>query len=140
MLVAFFALLVGGFAAVGLMVAFTVVDDSCPAFEDEGPMAAPSSPYSQVMCDGAVVFEPLPMEQISVPPALLISASVGLVGATLVAWRRPRNGARRVLVVGAVGVLVLQPLLIVALQYALPRDCVSGRATAGECSRDRELR
>lgn len=139
-LVAGVALLAGGIAAVVLLVAFTVVDDSCPAFESEGPMAAPDSPYSQVMCDGAVVLEPIPMEQISLPPALLVSTAVAVVGAAMVVWRRPRSRPRRFLAGGAIGVLVLQPLLIVTLQYALPRDCLSGPTAAGECSRDRELR
>ena len=134
------ALLLGALAAVALLVLFTTFDDPCPDFEDEGQMAAPNSPYSQIMCDAVVTLEPVPMEQITVPGVLFISTAAALTVATLLVWRRPRLASRRVLVGGVIGVLIVQPLVIVALQYTLPRDCLSGPTDAGDCGRDRELR
>ncbi len=134
------ALLLGAFAAMALLAKFTSYDDPCPAYDDEGPMAAPGSPYSRVMCRAAVTFEPVPMEQVELPAALLVAVVVATLALALLVWRRPRITSRRTLAAGIVGVLLVQPLLVVVLQYALPRDCLSGRTETGECSRDREQR
>lgn len=103
-------------------------------------MAAPDSPYGRVMCQSAVTLEPVPMEQISIPVALLVSTAIALAGAMVLVWRRPRIATRRSVAAGVLAVLLVQPLLIVALHYVLPRDCLSGRTNAGECGRDREDR
>lgn len=138
-LAALAALLVGACAAGALLVAFTVYDDPCPGYEDEGTMAAPGSPYSRIMCEPAVTVDLVPMSELTVPGAVLASTAAALLLAALVVWRRPRLG-RRQTALGVAGVLLVQPLLVLALQYALPRDCLSGRAETGECGRDRELR
>ncbi len=134
------ALLLGGIASLVLVAAFTVFDDPCPGYDDEGPMAAPDSPYSRVMCEPTLALELGPMTEVPVPTALLISSAVAVTAATMLWWRRPRMAARRSLAVGLVGVLLLQPCVVVVLQYALPRDCLSGPAETGDCGRDRELR
>ena len=134
------ASVLGGFAALALLVAFTVLDDPCPSFEDEGPMAAPGSPYARIMCEPAVTAAVTPMTQIPVPAVLLLSAGIALAATPLLVWRRPRIAARRYLAAGLVGVLLVPPLLVVVLQHTLPRDCLSGPTATGECSRDREQR
>ena len=133
-------LVLGVLAAAALLVRFIVIDDPCPDYEDEGPMAAPGSPYAQLMCRAAVTLEPVPMEQVALPGALLVAAVVASVAAVLLVWQRPRLTSRPILATGFVGVLVVAPLLVIALQYTLPRDCLSGRTDAGECSRDRSSR
>ncbi len=137
---ALLALLVGVVAAAALLVKYTWIDDPCPDFEDEGSMAAPGSRYAQLMCRAAVTLEPAPMEQIELPWALLAGAAAGAVGAIVLVWRRPRIASRAAVVAGLICVLVGPSLLVVALQYGLPRDCFSGRTDSGECSRDRENR
>ncbi len=139
-LAAVLALLLGAGAAAALLVKFTWFDDPCPEFEDEGSMAAPGSPYAQLMCRAVVTLEPVPMEQIELPGSLLIAVGLAAIAALLLVWRRPRLTVRGSLTAGIIGVLVVPPLLVVALQYSLPRDCLSGRASTGECSRDRESR
>ncbi len=134
------ALLLGGIASLALIVAFTVFDDPCPGYDDEGSMAAPDSPYSQVMCDPAMVLELSRTTQVPIPMALLISTAIAVTAAALLVWRRPRMPARRSLAAGVAGVLLLQPFVVVVLNYTLPRDCLSGRTETGECGRDRELR
>jgi hypothetical protein len=53
-------------------------------------------------------------------------------------WRRPAGWGRRA-VQGLV--LLLAPTLLGGLLHVtLPRDCLSGRTTSGDCARDRELR
>ncbi len=133
------ALVAGAIAALVLLVAFTVVDDPCPDYDDEGPMAAPASPYARIMCATALAVEPAPMSRIEVQGVLLIGFGLAAVSAIVLVRRRPRMTRRRV-AGGVVGVLVLQPLVVLALQYGLPRDCLSGRADYGECSRERERR
>lgn len=133
-------LLLGGLSSLALVVVFTMFDDPCPGYDDEGPTAAPGSPYVEIMCEPAVTLELGPMSQIPVPAVLFITSAVAVTAATLLIWRRPRIAARRSLAAGMVGVLLVQPLVVVALQLALPRDCLSGRTEPGECSRDRELR
>ncbi|MGA8847042.1 MAG: hypothetical protein WB471_10550 [Nocardioides sp.] len=138
-LAAVVALVVGLIAAAALLAKYTWYDDPCPDFDDEGMMAAPGSRYAQLMCRAAVTFEPVPMEQVELPWALLGSAAVAAIGVTVLVWLRPRL-SRAAAGLGLVGVLIAPSLLVVALQHGLPRDCASGRSDAGECSRDRESR
>ncbi len=134
------ALLLGGLGCLALVAAFTVFDDPCPGYDDEGPMSAPGSPYSQIMCEPAVTLELTRMTQVPVPAVVLVSAAIAFTAAILLVWRRPRITSRWFLAVGLVGVLLVQPLIVLALQFTLPRDCLSGRTSTGECSRDREIR
>lgn len=131
---------VGGCAALALTIAFTVFDDSCPGYEDEGPMAAPDSPYAQVMCDAVVTPALTPMTQIPIPAVLLVPWTLSLAGAAWVIVPQRRSRTRRYVAATLTGVLLLQPLLVLAAQYTLPRDCLSGRTASGDCTRDRELR
>ena len=103
-------------------------------------MAAPGSPYTQVMCEPTMTLELSSMTQVALPAAALIASVFAVTAATLLVWRRPRITARGSVAAGLVGVLLIQPVVVVALQYMLPRDCLSGRTAAGECGRDRELR
>ncbi len=134
------ALLLGGLISLALVAAFTVFDDPCPGYDDEGSMAAPGSPYATVMCEPVATLELSRTDQVPVPGVLLISSIVAVAAATLFVWRRPGVASRRSLAAGLVGVLLVQPLVVVVLQLALPRDCLSGRTATGECGRDRELR
>ena len=134
------SLLAGLVAAAALVVAFTVVGDPCPDFESEGPMAAPDSPYSRVMCDPAVTLLGDTMSQVEVPAILLVAAGVGALASVLVVALRPRVRRRRVLVAGVALVLLAPAACVVLAEVTLPRDCLSGRTQGGECGRDRELR
>lgn len=49
-IVAVVTLLVGATAAFAADLVLFMNDDTCPQWEDEGPMAAPGSPYSLLMC------------------------------------------------------------------------------------------
>ncbi len=140
------AFLVGGVLALVLVVGFTAFDDPCPDYDDEGSMAAPDSPYSTLMCDA----RPLPgmpeMETVGVPIVLAVAGIIGLLVALVpvALARRGRRAGRpargRTVALWLVGVLVVQPLVVLAAQYGLPRDCLSGRTPSGECSHDREVR
>lgn len=140
------AFLVGGVLALVLVVGFTAFDDPCPDYDDEGTMAAPDSPYSTLMCDT----RPLPwmpeMETVGVPLVLAVAGIIGLLVAfvPVALVRRGRRAGRparrRTVALWLAGVLVVQPLVVLAAQYGLPRDCLSGRTPSGECSRDREVR
>lgn len=134
------ALLLGGIGSLALVAVFTVFDDPCPGYDDEGTMAAPDSPYSRVMCEPTMRLELGQMTQVPVPMAFLVSSAVGIMAAGLLAGGRTRRTARRPLIAGLVGVLLLQPVVVVTLQYALPRDCLGGPAVSDECGRDREYR
>ncbi len=133
------SLVLGACAVAALIVVFTQVGDPCPAFDDEGPMAAPHSPYARVMCEPVVTAQLLPMSEVSVPPVALAALVAGAVIAAVLVWRRP-GLSRQQLLTGLAAVLVVQPLMVVALQYALPRDCLSGPTLTGDCARDREDR
>lgn len=107
-----------------------MVDDSCPQWEDEGPMAAPGSPYSLVMCGPGV--EP--------PFVWAWYAGVGgalAVGVLVLA----RRGDRVLRALPWLALVLLGPALLVGLLHlTLPQDCLSGRTAAGDCARDREMR
>ncbi|HSE10262.1 MAG TPA: hypothetical protein VLB29_16495 [Nocardioidaceae bacterium] len=107
-----------------------MVDDSCPQWEDEGPMAAPGSPYSLVMCGPGV--EP--------PFVWAWYAGVGgalAVGVLVLA----RRGDRVLRALPGLALVLLGPALLVGLLHlTLPQDCLSGRTAAGDCARDREKR
>ena len=141
------AFVVGATAALTLIVRFTVFNDPCPSYDDEGPMAAPDSPYSRLMCDGAPLPAPFPAGVLPFPVVLLAAGLLGLLialaGAVSLGGRR-RRGAQSVLsragVLWLAAVLLAPSLLVLVSQYTLPRDCLSGRTTSGECGRDRELR
>ena len=137
---AFTAWFIGGCAAVALAVAFTVFDDSCPGYDDEGSMAAPESAYARIMCEPVVTLTPSPMSEIPIPAVLLVTWALASTGAAWVILRQRRTSTRRHIAAALTGVLLLQPLLVLAAQYTLPRDCLTGRTATGECSRDRELR
>lgn len=130
------AFLIGGLMSMTLSLSFYPVG-LCPDFDDEGPMAAPNSPYTILMCS---------VETFPAPIILVFAAGLGLLAALvpvgLVRRRRAgsRRSSRRTIVVWLVGALVIQPLVVLAAQYTLPRDCLSGRTPTGECSRERELR
>ena len=106
-------------------------DDSCPQWEDEGPMAAPGSPYAVVMCG--------PLD----PPlvwAVLIAAAVGVV-ALVLGLARWRRGGGVLAWFATAGVVLAGPGVLVGLLHvSLPEDCLTGRTEAGACGRDRELR
>lgn len=119
---------VGGAAA---SLALFMVDDSCPQWAGEGGMAAPHSPYSRIMCT--------PQSQ-EPPFVVVVGLAAALALALLVWWlvRTPRTWPRAV---GATLTLLLAPALIVGLLHlTLPKDCLGGRTSAGNCSRDRESR
>ena len=111
------------------LVLFTF-DDTCPQWEDEGSMAAPGSPYSQVLCGPGT--EP--------PFTWAVYAGCALAAAlvAVVLVRRRDSAARAVpwLALALVG----PTLLVLLLHVTLPRDCASGRTETGDCSRDREMR
>ncbi len=134
------ALLLGGLVSLALVTAFTVFGDPCPGYDDEGTMAAPASPYARAMCAPAFTLELGRMNQVPVPAVVIVSTALAVAAATMLVWRRPRLASRRSLAAGLVGVLLVQPLVVVALQVALPRDCLGGRTAVGECGRDRERR
>ena len=125
------AVLLGGVVAAAVDFGLFVVDDSCPQWEDEGTMAAPGSPYSQVMCGPG-----------SEPPfawAVVIATVVAALLAVLLVRRAPvvRMASR----LGSALVLMLVPALVVGLLHVtLPRDCLTGRTESGDCGRDREQR
>lgn len=123
-----------------MMVAFTSFDDSCPGYDDEGPMAAPSSAYARLMCDPVVSPTLSPMTEIPISAVLCVTWVLASAGSAWVVFRQLRRGTRRHVAAVLAGVLLLQPLLVLAAQYTLPRDCLTGRAATGECSRDREMR
>ena len=119
--------LLGIVGAVVADVSLWANDDSCPQWEDEGPMAAPSSAYSAIMCgpqDPPVVW------------ALLIAAVAGLVVLVLgiTRWRRRRG------VLLGLAVVIVPSLVVGLLHLTLPKDCSSGRTETGACSRNREMR
>ncbi len=134
------ALLLGAFAATALLIAFTVVDDPCPGYDDEGAMAAPGSPYARVMCESVVTLEPVPMSQIHVPAATILAAGAAVVAAALLVRLRRRLATGARMAAALAGLFLLQPVLVLALQHTLPHDCLTGRQSAGECARDREAR
>ncbi|HET7689787.1 MAG TPA: hypothetical protein VFK41_05395 [Nocardioidaceae bacterium] len=121
--------------AVGCAVAFLgdlalyTFDDTCPQWEDEGPMAAPGSPYSRVMCGPGD--EPPFVWACYAGVVLAVAAVIPLVR------RRLRPGLARVLMVL---VLIIPISVIGLLHVSLPRDCLTGRTDSGDCGRDRELR
>ena len=120
--------LLGAGIAFGAALLLFMRDDSCPQWADEGPMAAPHSPYSRVLCAP------------SDPPftwAWVLGVLVAVVLATL-AVRRTRSGRQ---VAGWALVLLVVPGLVLGLLHlVLPQDCLGGRTATGECSRDREMR
>lgn len=128
----------GGFLAMALLALATSFTGVCPDFDDEGPMAAPDSLYTNLMC---------PVETFPAPIVLMPAGSLGLLAA-LVPVGLVRRGRRpgsspangRTIAIWLVGALVMQPLVVLVAQYTLPRDCLSGRTPTGECSRERELR
>ena len=105
-------------------------DDSCPQWEDEGPMAAPGSPYSAVMCGPGA--DP--------PFVWAVYAGVALAAA-LAGFVLLRRRGSLVRAAPWLALVLLGPTLLVGLLHlALPRDCPSGRTETGDCSRDREMR
>ena len=138
------AWIVGGVVAAALMMRFTVVQDPCPGYDDEGTMAAPGSPYARLMCDGKQLAL-APDEVLTVPAVLVLAGALGLLAAVValaLARRHHRPGShRRRSVAGWLLAALVAPVVVVLLaQLALPRDCLSGRTTTGACSRDREMR
>lgn len=104
-------------------------DDTCPQWEDEGPMAAPGSPYSLLMCGP------------SDPPFVWATYAGCLLALALAVVLLVRPPARRLAATGlALLVLVLPPATIGVLHLTLPRACVSGDLDRSDCLRDRELR
>ena len=131
---------VGGCGALALTVAFTVFDDSCPAYDDEGPMAAPASAYGRIMCEPLASPALSPMAEVPIPPILLGTWVLASIGAAWMLHRQLRRDPGRHVAALLAGLLLIQPLLVLAAQHTLPRDCLTGRTAAGECTRDRELR
>lgn len=127
-IVAVVTLLVGATAALAADLVLFTHDDTCPQWEDEGPMAAPGSPYSLLMCG--------PDD----PPLVwAVYAGIALAGALslVLLVRRPR---RLVAVALVLGVLLGPAATVGVLHLTLPRDCLSGATDSGDCVRDRELR
>ena len=121
--------------AVGCAVAFLgdlalyKFDDTCPQWEDEGPMAAPGSPYSRVMCG--------PGDEPPFVWAWYAGVGLAVVAVIPLVRRRLRPSLARVLVVLA----LITPISVIGLLHvSLPRDCLTGRTDSGDCGRDRELR
>lgn len=104
-------------------------DDTCPQWEDEGPMAAPGSPYSRVMCG--------PGDEPPFVWAWYAGVALAVVAVVPLVRRRMRPNLAKVLVVL---VLIIPMSVIGLLHVSLPRDCLSGRTDSGDCGRDRELR
>lgn len=123
------ALLVGCVAGFAASLRLFMVDDTCPQFESEGPMAARSSPYSTLLCGPA-------------DPPLVWAAYAGfLLALALAVALLVRPPVRRAAGVALLTlVLVLPALTIAALHVSLPRDCLSGERDTFGCFRDRELR
>ena len=123
--------LVGAVGAAAASLGLFMVDGTCPQWEDEGRMAAPHSPYARVMC--------FPDTQ-EPPFVVVVPLAAVLVLAALVWWlvRTPHTWPRAV---GATVTLLLAPALVVGLLHlTLPQDCLGGRSSSGNCSRDRESR
>lgn len=123
------ALAVG--CAVALLgdLALYMFDDTCPQWEDEGPMAAPGSPYSRVMCG--------PGDEPPFVWACYAGVALAVVAVIPLVRRRLRPSLARVLLVLA----LITPISVIGLlQVSLPRDCLTGRTDSGDCGRDRELR
>lgn len=132
------AVLVGAVLAVlGDLVLYTV-DDTCPQWEDEGPMAAERSPYSVLMCNpSSLGSTPL----FDGPPLVLVVPLAVLAGLllALLLGRRRSVGRGRVAASYLVGVFV--PVLLIGLLHlALPRYCLTGSPDSPGCVRDREQR
>ena len=122
---------VGAAALLSAAVTLWRFDDSCLQWEDEGPMAAPHSPYSLVMC--------APQD----PPvtwSVLVSAVAGAALVGLLLRRRRASGRRTLLAAGALGLVVAPALVLGLLHLTLPLDCLTGTTETGSCSRDRERR
>jgi hypothetical protein len=119
---------VGGAAASLLLF---MVDDSCPQWEDEGRMAAPHSPYSQVMC------APFTSE----PPFVRVVALAGLLTLAVALWKLRHVPQSRPRALGASAALLVAPALLLGLlQVSLPQSCLGGETHSGNCSRDRGSR
>ena len=119
----------GAIALVADLVLF-MVDDSCPQWEDEGPMAAPGSPYSTVMCGPGT------------EPPFVWAVYAGLaLAAGLAVFVLLRRGQRLTRALPWLALLLVGPTLLVGLLHVvLPQDCLSGRTPTGDCARDRETR
>ena len=125
------AVLIGGLVSAVVDLGLFMVDDSCPQWEDEGTMAAPGSPYSQVMCGPGT------------EPPFTWAVVIGVAVAALLAVVLVRRGPVALLSarLGWALVLMLVPALMIGLLHVtLPQDCLSGRTESGNCGRDRELR
>lgn len=123
------ALLVGCAAGVLYDLRLFSRDDTCPQWEDEGPMAAPGSPYSLLLCGP----DDPPLVWATYAGCLLALAVAGLV--------LLRPPVRRWVGAGlALLVLVLPTATVAVLHETLPRDCLSGDPDSADCVRDRELR
>lgn len=123
------ALLLGSFTGFAADLLLFMRDDTCPQFEDEGPMAAPGSPYSLVMCG--------PGE----PPFTWVTYAGCLLALAVAVALLLRPPARRLAVTGStLLVLVLPTAVVGVLHLTLPRACLSGDTTSSDCVRDRELR
>lgn len=123
------ALLVGSLAGFATDLRLFMVDDTCPQFESEGPMAARASPYSSFLCG--------PDD----PPFVWATYAGCLLALALAVVLLVRPPVRRSVGVALLFlVLVLPALTIVALHVSLPRDCVDGERETFDCFRDREHR
>lgn len=103
-------------------------DDTCPQWEDEGPMAAPGSPYSLLMCGPGD------------PPFVWVTYAGWLLALALAVVLVVRPPSRAVGAGLAVLLLVLPTALVGAMHVSLPRDCLAGDPDSSDCVRDRELR
>ncbi len=123
------ALLLGCVAAFLADLQLFARDDTCPQWEDEGPMAAPGSPYSLLMCGPAD------------PPLVWAWYAGVLLALALAVALLVRPPRRRLVGTGLVVLLLVGPTaLIGVLHVSLPRDCLSGDPDSSDCVRDRELR
>ena len=123
------ALVAGCLLSLAVDLALFTFDDTCPQWEDEGPMAAPGSPYSLVMCGPGV------------EPPWVWAWYAGIPVAAGLVWLAVRRARRaRAAAPWLVLALLAPSLLIGLLHLTLPRDCLSGRTASGDCSRDREAR